>query len=114
MRNRVHFAERIAILLIVLLSALSIPCISVAQDHAVLQVQEFLGDLGFQPGRADGFWGPRTQRALQAFQEAQNIPATGELDEKTLGIMKAIREQEAATDRQTGVECKRRSNTRPQ
>ena len=43
------------------------------------QVQEALVDDGFNPGPVDGIFGPKTRRAVQAWQQANGYPATGEL-----------------------------------
>ena len=42
-------------------------------------VQGALLDDGFNPGPVDGILGPRTRRAIQAWQQANGHPATGEL-----------------------------------
>jgi hypothetical protein len=47
------------------------------------QAQEQLSRLGYDPGVADGVYGPRTRQALEAFQDAQGLPVTGILDEVT-------------------------------
>lgn len=46
-------------------------------------VQEKLIALGYLQGEADGDFGPMSQEALSLFQEANDLPATGEIDEKT-------------------------------
>jgi hypothetical protein len=47
------------------------------------QAQEQLSRLGYDPGVADGVYGPRTRQALEAFQGAQGLSVTGILDEAT-------------------------------
>ncbi len=47
------------------------------------QAQEQLSRLGYDPGVADGVYGPRTRQALEAFQGTQGLPVTGILDEAT-------------------------------
>jgi peptidoglycan hydrolase-like protein with peptidoglycan-binding domain len=49
----------------------------------LLQAQQTLIELGYEPGSADGVYGPRTRQALEAFQRAHNLPATGVLDTPT-------------------------------
>ncbi|WP_207792111.1 peptidoglycan-binding domain-containing protein [Siccirubricoccus phaeus] len=49
----------------------------------VRQAQEALNSRGFNAGTADGVWGPRTQEALTAFQQANNLEATGRLNAPT-------------------------------
>lgn len=46
-------------------------------------VQEKLIELGYLQGKADGDFGPMSEEALYLFQEANDLPATGEIDEKT-------------------------------
>jgi peptidoglycan hydrolase-like protein with peptidoglycan-binding domain len=58
--------------------------------HAnVKKVQEALKEKGHDPGPIDGVMGPKTQEALRAFQQANNLKATGRIDSETaqkLGI----------------------------
>lgn len=51
-------------------------------------VQQRLVDLGFVPqdrqnNFADGAWGPNTSAAVRGFQTANNLPATGLMDDRT-------------------------------
>lgn len=50
----------------------------------VRAAQANLTFLGFNPGGVDGLFGKATRAALNAFQKAQGLPATGELDDGTL------------------------------
>ena len=43
------------------------------------RIQEALAAAGFDPGPADGQFGPRTRRAIQAWQQANGYAPTGEL-----------------------------------
>ena len=55
------------------------------------EVQEALKAKGNDPGPIDGRMGPKTLAALKAFQEANGLKATGQLDNQTaekLGIAK--------------------------
>ncbi len=53
------------------------PLIPTQMDLEV--AQRMLGDLGFEPGPVNGAMGPATERALDRFQRAQGLPATGRL-----------------------------------
>ena len=41
------------------------------------EMQEHLTTLGFHAGRADGVPGPRTRRAVRAYQRVSGLPADG-------------------------------------
>ncbi|WP_162937559.1 peptidoglycan-binding domain-containing protein [Indioceanicola profundi] len=55
-------------------------------SQQIRQVQQALSEQG-QDLDADGIWGPNTKEALRSFQEAENIDATGELDEQTVSAL---------------------------
>lgn len=57
-----------------------------ASGRGVQAIQQCLYDLGFSlPGfGADGSWGGETTRALQAFQRANSLSATGTLNQATM------------------------------
>lgn len=54
-----------------------------SQQRPVMQMQVVLERLGFAPGVIDGREGPSLVNAIKGFQEARNLPVTGEADEKT-------------------------------
>lgn len=51
---------------------------------SIADAQRRLSALGFDAGPPDGFMGPQTSRALQAFQKARNISITSQLDDATV------------------------------
>ncbi len=62
----------------------------VADTHdatVVREVQQALGEKGFNPGPIDGKWGPRTQAALTKFQNSEGITASRKLDDQTLAAL---------------------------
>ncbi len=48
------------------------------EPQQLLEIQRRLGELGYEPGPADGRLGPRTRAAIRAFQEQQGLRADGE------------------------------------
>jgi len=52
-------------------------------DGMTRTVQEALIEKGFDPGPADGIWGPKTKAALMKFQESAGLTANGEIDDAT-------------------------------
>jgi|GEM_PF-4268024 len=53
----------------------------------VLQVQTALNGLGYPAGTEDGWMGPRTERAIRAFQESHDEEPTGEPSEELLAML---------------------------
>jgi peptidoglycan hydrolase-like protein with peptidoglycan-binding domain len=63
---------------------------SSATQHSsavIKQVQEKLNTAGYDPGPVDGMFGPRTEQALTAFQGAEGLEASGQLDSQTLAAL---------------------------
>ncbi len=52
-------------------------------DEQVKHAQEMLKSLGYEPGREDGYFSKETEAAVKAFQNANDMNATGQLDKKT-------------------------------
>ena len=50
----------------------------------VLVAQKSLKEKGYDAGKPDGRWGPKTEDALRSFQTAQGLDATGQLDYPTM------------------------------
>lgn len=74
----------IIILLACLLGASGLEAAAAAADPVLRQAQQRLGQLGYDPGTADGIYGPRTRQALEAFQRDRNLPVSGGLDPATV------------------------------
>ena len=53
----------------------------------VRDVQQALNDKGYNAGAVDGQWGPATEDAVRRFQQATNLPQTGELERSTLAAL---------------------------
>lgn len=58
-------------------------------DQSVYNAQRELKQRGYSPGPADGLMGKQTKDAIRKFQQAQGLPATGSLDEKTINLLNA-------------------------
>jgi hypothetical protein len=56
-------------------------------QNEIRQVQLVLKEKGFDPGMADGVLGPRTRRALIAFQRQQGFETSGQIDRPTLAAL---------------------------
>lgn len=53
------------------------------KERPIMQAQVLLDRLGFAPGVIDDKMGMSTKNAIKGFQEANNLPVTGELDDAT-------------------------------
>lgn len=73
----------IAILMIIFSASLLQAAYAETGDDTVFQVQQKLGELGYDPGPADGVWGKKTSLAIERFQRDNGLPVTGKLDERT-------------------------------
>ena len=54
-----------------------------SQGKAVADVQQALVERGFDVGEADGIFGPRTEAAVQAFQDSKGLTADGVVGPRT-------------------------------
>jgi N-acetylmuramoyl-L-alanine amidase len=61
----------------------------VGDDVATLQQRLF--EMGFDPGRCDGIFGPQTETALREFQRNVGQPADGTVGPKTLKALERLR-----------------------
>jgi cell wall-associated NlpC family hydrolase len=60
-----------------------------SRGPAVRELQSLLKSKGFNPGGADGVFGPKTKAAVVAFQRSQGIAADGIVGPQTWGRLKA-------------------------
>jgi peptidoglycan hydrolase-like protein with peptidoglycan-binding domain len=60
------------------------PPLDLSNREVLQQGQRQLKALGFDPGTMDGTFGPQTEAALRAYQQAYRLPQTGRLDDVTL------------------------------
>lgn len=61
--------------------------LSSASPSEIRAIQDGLHQRGFNPGPSDGIVGPRTRRAIQAFQKSRADPETGDLTPVQLKIL---------------------------
>jgi peptidoglycan hydrolase-like protein with peptidoglycan-binding domain len=57
----------------------------VATHESVKQMQQSLRDKRHYRGKVDGVIGLRTRASIRAYQKAENLPVTGQLDSQTAG-----------------------------
>jgi peptidoglycan hydrolase-like protein with peptidoglycan-binding domain len=60
------------------------PPLDLSNRDVLQQAQRQMKALGFDPGMLDGSFGPQTEAAVRAYQQAYRLPLTGRLDEVTL------------------------------
>ncbi len=72
-----------------------------ASKAQIRMLQQGLNDMGLNAGRPDGVVGNQTRQALQKFQSQHGLNATGELDRRTVAMLRAQRGNAQATA-QTG------------
>lgn len=53
----------------------------------IIEIQQRLAAEGHDPGAIDGVWGPQTEAAVRDFQRANDMNATGQLDQETIAIL---------------------------
>lgn len=59
-------------------------------DPALIRAQVLLERARFSPGAIDGLAGSNMKQALSAFQKAQGLPVTGELDAEVMGRLRTV------------------------
>ena len=67
------------------------------------QIQEGLRSAGFNPGVADGLFGPRTRAAIRNWQSARGGRASGYLDRAAVDALRSAGAEPAATTAVAGV-----------
>jgi len=69
---------------------------AVPHPNDVNRMQQALLDKGYYRGKVDGVLGLRTRAGIRAYQKAENLPVTGQLDKETagrLGVSLEVREE---------------------
>ena len=70
----------------------------------VTTVQQQLGDLGYNAGKADGIFGPTTRSAVKSFQSDYNLTADGIAGSKTRAALAEAVKNSNDTDSDTGTQ----------
>jgi len=55
----------------------------IAHPDNIIRMQQALRDEGRYQGKLDGVFGLRTRASIRAYQKAENLPVTGQLDTQT-------------------------------
>jgi len=55
-----------------------------SREDYLRKVQQSLNDQGYDAGKVDGKWGPKTEAAVKKFQGDHNIEASGHIDAQTI------------------------------
>jgi hypothetical protein len=87
MRNRIaQLAAAACAGLVVFPAHAGLTCYDSASysPNFVSAVQETLSKQGFEAGRADGKWGRKTERAVEAYQRSKRLLPTGQINAPTL------------------------------
>jgi peptidoglycan hydrolase-like protein with peptidoglycan-binding domain len=66
----------------------------------VSKMQETLRNKGHYRGKIDGVFGLRTRASIRAYQKAENLPVTGQLDTQTAGKLGVSPEDRKEIDRE--------------
>ncbi|WP_042354011.1 S41 family peptidase [Bacillus rubiinfantis] len=70
------------------------PLVADMNNEQVKNAQEILAGLGFAPGRTDGYFSEDTVTAVKGFQQFNDLPVTGEIDEVTASkLEEAVRQE---------------------
>jgi peptidoglycan hydrolase-like protein with peptidoglycan-binding domain len=74
-----------------------------AHPSDVIDLQQTLQNTGHYRGKVDGVVGLRTRASIRAYQKAENLPVTGQLDTQTagrLGVPAEVRDEISYQTRQ--------------
>jgi peptidoglycan hydrolase-like protein with peptidoglycan-binding domain len=74
---------------------------AVGHESEIKKMQESLRDKGLYQSQVDGVFGLRSRASIRAYQKAENLPVTGELDTQTAGKLGVRREDRQETGYET-------------
>jgi peptidoglycan hydrolase-like protein with peptidoglycan-binding domain len=84
-------------------SAYPAPAAQELSPGMVRQVQTSLQQQGLYNGAIDGIWGPQTQAAVQSFQQAHSLNASGRLNSATLAALNLPADNTTAPAQQSSM-----------
>ena len=56
-------------------------------QNVVRELQKRLKELGFEPGPIDGLYGPKTEKAIRAYQKSHGLVQTGRISTRLLNSL---------------------------
>ena len=68
-----------------------------SRDEYLRAVQQSLNDQGYDAGKVDGKWGPKTAAALKKFQGDHGLQANGQIDAQTISALGITQPVESST-----------------
>ncbi|MDR1409755.1 MAG: peptidoglycan-binding protein [Oscillospiraceae bacterium] len=76
------------VLLLIMLCAFYVKSAALGESgQEVRRVQEQLSVLGYFGGKKDGLFSPELANAVRSFQSAKELPSSGKVDSRTLGLL---------------------------
>ena len=82
-----------------------------SRDEYLRAVQQSLNDQGYDAGKVDGKWGPKTAAALKKFQGDHGLQANGQIDAQTITALGITQHAESTTTGAATASDKTASNT---
>lgn len=76
------------------------------QENIVVEAQRLLNEKGYDAGAADGLVGPRTTRAILAYQADHGLHRTGYVDDELVASLRGETGGTTGRQAQTGSETK--------
>ncbi|MDX1690205.1 MAG: peptidoglycan-binding domain-containing protein [Acidimicrobiia bacterium] len=78
-----------------------------SRGDEVTELQEALAEAGHDPGPVDGVFGPKTEAAVRAFQEAKGLQVDGIVGPNTLGALDEATAEETVMEKAKRIMAER-------